>query len=154
MASSQENIMTWNSPDIEPQCGAVITLPIFSKFLTIDTHSLPIRARNGVSVVITNSDFSSASVTRVLYAISCCMGPHHNSTWLLFCWIWFAWIWVLSWHYNDVIISAVASQITSVSIVCLTVWFRPSSIKHQSYASLAFYGEFTGDQWIPLTKSQ
>ena len=41
-----------------------------------------------------------------------------------------------SFHYSDVIMSAMASQITSVSIVYSFVFFRPIR-KHQSSASLA-----------------
>ena len=41
-------------------------------------------------------------------------------------------------HFNDVIMSAMASQITGVSIVYLTVSSGAYQIKHQSFASLAF----------------
>ena len=41
-------------------------------------------------------------------------------------------------HYNDVIMSSMASQITVVSIVYLTVSSGADQIKHQSFASLAF----------------
>ena len=41
-------------------------------------------------------------------------------------------------HYSDVIMSAIASQITSVSIVCLTVCSAANQWKLQSSASLAF----------------
>ena len=41
-------------------------------------------------------------------------------------------------HYDDVIISTVASQITSVSIVYSAVCSGPDQRKHQSSASLAF----------------
>ena len=41
-------------------------------------------------------------------------------------------------HCNDVIMSAVASQITSVSIVCLAVGSGADQWKHQSSASLSF----------------
>ena len=41
-------------------------------------------------------------------------------------------------HYNDVIMSAMASQITGVSIVYLTASWGADQIKHQSFASLAF----------------
>ena len=44
----------------------------------------------------------------------------------------------LIWHYNDVKMNAMASQITSVSIVCLTVYSGADQRKHQSSASLAF----------------
>ena len=55
-------------------------------------------------------------------------------------------------HYNDAMMSAMAPQITSLTTVCLTVYSGVDQIKHQSCASLAFVGEFTGNQWIPLTK--
>ena len=41
-------------------------------------------------------------------------------------------------HYNDVIISAMASQITSLTIVYSTVYSGVDQGKHQSSASLAF----------------
>ena len=41
-------------------------------------------------------------------------------------------------HYNDVIMGAVASQITSLAIVCSTVYSDADQRKHQSSASLAF----------------
>ena len=41
-------------------------------------------------------------------------------------------------HYNDVIMSAMASRITSVSIVCSRVGSGGDSKKHKSSASLAF----------------
>ena len=41
-------------------------------------------------------------------------------------------------HYNDVIMSAMASQITGVSIVCSTVGSGKNQRKQQSFASLAF----------------
>ena len=41
-------------------------------------------------------------------------------------------------HYNDVILGAIASQITSLTIVFLTVYSDADQRKHQSSASLAF----------------
>ena len=41
-------------------------------------------------------------------------------------------------HYNDVIMSAMASQITSLAIVYSTVYSGTDQRKHQSSASLAF----------------
>ena len=43
-------------------------------------------------------------------------------------------------HYSDVIMSTIASQITSVSIACSTVCSGTDQWKHQSSASLAFVG--------------
>ena len=57
-------------------------------------------------------------------------------------------------HYNDVIISEMASQITSISIVCSTVCSFADQGKPQSPASLAFVRGSTGDRWFPLTKGQ
>ena len=62
--------------------------------------------------------------SKLLY-ISCneaCPGHAKSVLWLLM-------------HYSDVIMSAFAPQITSVSIVCSTFWPGPD---HQSFASLAF----------------
>ena len=42
------------------------------------------------------------------------------------------------WHYNDVIMSTMASQITSLSIVYSTVYTGADQRKHQSSALLAF----------------
>ena len=41
-------------------------------------------------------------------------------------------------HYNDVIMSAIVSPITSMTIVCSTVYSGADQRKHQSSASLAF----------------
>ena len=53
-------------------------------------------------------------------------------------------LWITSWwiyhicHYNDVIMGAIASQITSLMIVYSTVYSGADQRKHQSSASLAF----------------
>ena len=41
-------------------------------------------------------------------------------------------------HYNDVIMSAIASQITGGSIICSTIDSGADQRKHESSASLAF----------------
>ena len=46
--------------------------------------------------------------------------------------------WTLHIHYNNVIMWAMASQITSLAIVCSTVYSGADHRKHQSSASLAF----------------
>ena len=56
--------------------------------------------------------------------------------------------------YNDVIMSAMASLITSLTIVYPTVRSGADQRKHQSSASLVFVREFTGHLWIPRTKGQ
>ena len=57
-------------------------------------------------------------------------------------------------HYYDIIMSAMASQITSVSIVYTTVCSGSDERKHQSSASLAFVRGIPRDRWIPRTKGQ
>ena len=53
-------------------------------------------------------------------------------------------------HYDDVIMSTMASQITSLTIVYSTVYSDADQRKHQSSASLAF----VWIRWIPRTKGQ
>ena len=57
-------------------------------------------------------------------------------------------------HYNDVIMSVMAYQMTSLTIVYSTIYSDADQRKHQSSTSLAFVREFTSDQWIPRTKGQ
>ena len=57
-------------------------------------------------------------------------------------------------HYNDVIMSPIASQITSLTIVYSTVYSDADQRKHQSSRHWPLWGEFTGDRWIPRTNGQ
>ena len=57
-------------------------------------------------------------------------------------------------HCSDVIMSAMASQITSVSIVYSSVCSGADQRKHQSFASLAFVRGIHRRPVIPLTKDQ
>ena len=50
--------------------------------------------------------------------------------------------------------SAMASQITSLTIVYSTVYSDPNQRKHQSPASPAFVRGFTGDWWISRSNGQ
>ena len=56
-------------------------------------------------------------------------------------------------HYNDVPMSAMGSQITSLTIVH-TIIYSGLNQRKQSTAPLAFVRGFTGDRWIPRTKGQ
>ena len=58
-------------------------------------------------------------------------------------------------HYSDVIMTMMASQITSLTVVYSTVYPGADQRKHQSSASLAFvWGIHRGRRWIPRTKGQ
>ena len=58
-------------------------------------------------------------------------------------------------HYDDVIMGAMASQITSLTIVYSTVYSGANQRKDQSSASLAFVqGIHRGPGWIPRTNGQ
>ena len=46
-------------------------------------------------------------------------------------WLWFT-------HHNDVIMGTIATQITSLTVVCSTVYSDADQTKHQNSASLAF----------------
>ena len=57
-------------------------------------------------------------------------------------------------HYNDVIMTTMASQITSLTVVYSTIYSDADQRKHQSSASLAFVCGIHRDRWIPRTKGQ
>ena len=61
---------------------------------------------------------------------------------------------VLPIHYDDVIMGAIASLITSLTMVYSTVYSDADQRKHQSSASLAFVRGIHRDRWIPRTKGQ
>ena len=61
---------------------------------------------------------------------------------------------VLVLHYDDVIITTIASQITSLTVVYSTVYSDADQRKLQSSASLAFVGGIHRDRWSPRTKGQ
>ena len=57
-------------------------------------------------------------------------------------------------HYDDVIMTTIVSQITSLTSVNSTVYSDADQNKHQSSASLAFVWGIHRDRWIPRTKGQ
>ena len=57
-------------------------------------------------------------------------------------------------HYNEVIMTTMASQITSLTVVYSTVYSDADPRKHRSSASLAFVWGTHRDRWIPRTKGQ
>ena len=61
----------------------------------------------------------------------------------------YAWVW--GFHYNGVIMSAMASQITGISIVYSTVCSGAENISAPRHWPLC--GEFTGDQWFPAQRA-
>ena len=56
-------------------------------------------------------------------------------------------------HYIDVIMSAIASQITSLTVVYSIVYSGADQRKHKSSASLAFVREFTGTGEFPAQRA-
>ena len=57
-------------------------------------------------------------------------------------------------HYIDVIMTTMASQVISLTLVYSTVYSDAHQRKHQSSASLAFVWGIHRDLWIPRTKGQ
>ena len=57
-------------------------------------------------------------------------------------------------HHDDVIMGAMGSQVTSLTIVYSTVYSGADQSKHQSSASLAFVWGIHRDRWIPRTNGQ
>ena len=60
----------------------------------------------------------------------------------------------LFYHYDDVIMTMLASQITSLTVVYSIVHSCVNQRKHQSSASLAFVREIHRDRWISRTNGQ
>ena len=56
-------------------------------------------------------------------------------------------------HYDDVIMTTIASQITSLAVVYSTVYSDADQRKHQSSASLAFVWGIHRDRWIPAQRA-
>ena len=57
-------------------------------------------------------------------------------------------------HYTDVIMSTMTSQITSLTIVYLTVYSGADQRNIKAPCHWSLCREFTGDRWIPCTKGQ
>ena len=55
---------------------------------------------------------------------------------------------------HDVIMTTIASQITSLTVVYSTVYSDADQRKHQNSASLAFVWGIHRDRWLPRTKDQ
>ena len=57
-------------------------------------------------------------------------------------------------HYGDVIMGAIASQITSLTIVYSTVYSDAVKENIKALRHWPLCGKFTGDRWIPRTNGQ
>ena len=57
-------------------------------------------------------------------------------------------------HYDDVIMGAIASQITSLTIVYPSVYSGADQSNIKAPRHWPLCGEFTGDRWIPRTNGQ
>ena len=57
-------------------------------------------------------------------------------------------------HYGDVIMGAIASQITSLTIAYSTVYSDEDLRNPKAPRHWPLCGEFTGDRWIPCTNGQ
>ena len=57
-------------------------------------------------------------------------------------------------HYSDIIMTTMASQITSLAVVYTTVYSDADQRKQRRSASLAFVWGIHRDRWIPRTKGQ
>ena len=94
-----------------------------------------------------------------LHSMTSNLLQHHNCMeWhqlhQLIVWIKIQRVRCIIYHYNDVIMTTMASQITSLSVVYSNVYSDANQRKHQSSASLAFVWGIHRDRWIPRTKGQ
>ena len=79
----------------------------------------------GSLILLNTNDLGPTHIREICY---------YHSLWLKFCRHWT----IRPHHYNDVIMGAIASQITSLTTVYSTVYSDADQRKHQSSASLAF----------------
>ena len=80
----------------------------------------------------------SKQVLFFFFFLICLISWHWNGCWAHHLWTLALLYFNVQNHYSDVIMKAMASQITSVSIVCSTVCSGIDKRKHQGPASLAF----------------
>ena len=57
-------------------------------------------------------------------------------------------------HYSEVILGAIATQITCLTIVYTIVYSNEIKENIKAPRHWPLWGEFTGDRWIPRTKGQ
>ena len=60
----------------------------------------------------------------------------------------------LEWHYDDITISLMTSQITSLTLVYSTVYADTDQRNIKAPRHWRFCGKFTGDRWIPRINCQ
>ena len=63
-------------------------------------------------------------------------------------------IYIVYTHYIDVIMTTMASQITSLTIIFSTVYSGADQKNIKAPRHWPLWGEFTGDRWIPRTNGQ
>ena len=84
------------------------------------------------------------------------LNKHTRGRWITMLWLSLGILsmrWLCRFHYNDVIMSAMASQITSLTIVYSTFYSGADKRKHQSSASLARKGQWRGKCFHLMTSS-
>ena len=57
-------------------------------------------------------------------------------------------------HYSDIIMGAMASQVTGVPIVYATICLSADQRNIKAPRHWPLWGEFTGDLWIPRAKGK
>ena len=90
------------------------------------------------SCQITTWEYSVTTISPTYFRFSVSVHSSHTST----------------YHYNDVIMTTMSSQITSLTVVYSTVYSDADQRKHQSSGSLAFVRGIHRYRWIPRTKGQ
>ena len=102
--------------------------PVTRKMFQFDDVIMNDIAREEVLLPISQLIFLSTSKIRKIYRLVTYPNSNNKPVKITY----------LINHYNDVIMGAIASQITSLTIVFSTVYLDTDQRKHQSSASLAF----------------
>ena len=121
-------------------------LKLMKDKVTTDANHKPIIANYMVDIL----NYHDGMVCR-LPIVSQCSSLIRETSLILTSYVW---IQLSVRHYIDVIMSTMASQITSLTVVYSTVYSDADQRKHQSSASLAFVWGIHRDRWIPRTKGQ
>ena len=144
---------------LEGKLCSVLTMSLSYTLIVGQTNEKPVKLerqlpiRHGYNVVHSRLDISRSFITRYCT-------QHRNCT----CWT-YTYSELIKYnpyvavagellHYIDVIMTTVAAQITSLTVVYSIVYSDADQRKHQSFASLAIVRGIHRDRWIPRTKGQ
>ena len=136
-----------------PQCNAVLPLTTYMGTQSQDADKASLCAEWELTLYVLNLFYNT--YTNIFAIVILCRhwdgaGSWNQSSWKTRTHL----SHIVNHHYSDVIMRALASQITCVSIVCSIVCWCTDQRNHQSSVSLAFVRGIHRWLVVPLTKGQ